>query len=504
MLLPLMAAAALVTLPSGVTAEDYTMIATFKVLNETTQEFDEKSRTANVKVAVDGDDIYVSGLSYTFPNAYIKGTIEGNMATFPSGQMVGSDLFNSTYLCGIILKDNEIANNEIILSYSTETRSLAYNSQVGVMIAESAKADAKEDKDILSYLTAASFSVGALAETPVEAPENLDTETYLFTATYLRYETDENQQEQLVTEDYQSAVKIGFDGNDIYIQGISEYAPNGWAKATKNSAGQYVIPANQYMAFVDLLGLGQLIRHYYIAAIDRQNNLLEVVLDFDAKNIVFTTDQTIVINGSKTGLQPYNFYRDMKFQIMVESEATPSAPKFTFNSGTSYSGLSTEYTAEIFVPLLDTEGNPMLAEKLSFQFLREKDGVTEPVVFKAANYRNLKNDAVELPYGFTDGYDFSSHTIYFDPMGEEELKTWTKLGMQSIYRGLDIEHKSEITWVDLTKFWATSISHIDATPVADRYYDLQGRCVPASTKGLLLRRTILSDGTVVTKKMLRK
>lgn len=504
MLLPLMAAAALVTLPSGVKAEDYTMIATFSVLNETTQEFDEKSRTINVKVAFDGNDIYVSGLSYNFPNAFVKGTIEGAMATFPTGQMVGSDLFSSTYLCGIILKGGQITNNEFILSYNTESRSLVYSSQVGVMIAESPKADAKEDKDILSFITAASFSVGAMAETPVEAPESLTTDTYLFTATYLRYEKDENQQEQLITEDYQSSVKIGFDGNDLYIQGISEYAPNGWAKATKNSAGKYVIPANQYMAFVDLLGLGQLIRHYYIAAIDRQDNLLEVALDYDAQNNTFTTDQTVVINGSKTGLQPYNFYRNVSFQKMVEREATPSAPKFTFNSGTSYSGSSTEYTAEIFVPLLDTEGKPMQAEKLTFQFLREKNGVTEPVVFPAAKYRNLKNDAVELPYGFTDGYDFSSHTIYFDPIGEDELKTWTKLGMQSIYRGLGVEHKSEIIWFDLTKFWATGISHIDAAPVADSYYDLQGRCVPANAKGLLLRRTILSDGTIVSKKVLRK
>ena len=56
----------LVTLPTGVTAEDYTLIGEFQVLNNTTKEFEKKSRSISVKVAFNGSDVYLAGLSYNF------------------------------------------------------------------------------------------------------------------------------------------------------------------------------------------------------------------------------------------------------------------------------------------------------------------------------------------------------------------------------------------------------------------------------------------------------
>ncbi len=499
----------LVTLPTGVTAEDYTLIGEFQVLNNTTKEFEKKSRSISVKVAFNGSDVYLAGLSYNFPNAYVKGTIEGNMATFASGQLVGETLFQSFYLCGIILQAGAVANNDFILSYSAENRSFSYNAGVGIMIAEANVANATKDEDLISFVSSASLSPGAMVDTPVEAPENLSTDNYMFTATYMRYEKDDNQQDKLVTEDYQSSVKVGFNGDDLYIQGISEYAPNGWAKATKNSQGQYVVPAGQYMAFVDVMGLGQLIRHYYIAAIDNSGNLTDLVFNYDSQTGNISTSQIIIINSAKEAPAPYNYYRNVSFKKMIEKEATPSKPTLSFSAAASYSGLSTEYMADIFVSLLDTEGNPMMSDKVSFQFLRVKDGVEESVVFPASKYRNLQADAVELPYGFTDGFDFSSHTIYFDPMGVDELKTWTKLGMQTIYRGNGIEHRSEIVWFDLAAFWqamATSIDNVSAKTADVRYgsYDLQGRKAGVNTKGLVIERVRNAHGSIAIRKVMKR
>ena len=503
LLLPFMTvAAALVTLPAGVQAEDYTMIATFQEVQDGTPV--EKSKTINAKVAIAGNDFYVSGLAYNFPNAYVKGTLDGNMVTFANGQEVGSDLFGTYYLCGIILQNQKIVNNDFIMSYNSETRTLVYSAQSGILVAETTKPTATTDNELRAIVTTASYTPGALSEPPVEAPVGLTTSNYLFTSTYIRYNQDENQQPVMISEPYQAPVMVGFDGDDLYIQGVSEYAPQGWVKATKNAAGKYVVPACQYMASVDLLGLGQVFRNYYITAIDRQNNMLAIEFDYDPQKDLISTTQTIAINSNKNTLQPWNYYREMTFQKTVEREATPKSPEFTFNAALSYTGISTEYTAEIFVPLLDTDGQPMMSDKLSFQFLREKNGQVEPVVFPAAKYTRLRQDVSELPYGFTDGFDFSSHTIYFDGIGVDELKTWTRLGMQSIYRGNGVEHRSDITWFDMAAFWTAGIDDIRTAGQPTANYDLQGRRVGSQARGLIISRTQRPDGTYTIRKVLKK
>ncbi|MBO7471677.1 MAG: hypothetical protein J6T78_07410, partial [Bacteroidaceae bacterium] len=45
----------------------------------------------SIQVIVDGSDIYIAGLAYWVPNAWIKGTIDGTTATFPAAQQVDED-----------------------------------------------------------------------------------------------------------------------------------------------------------------------------------------------------------------------------------------------------------------------------------------------------------------------------------------------------------------------------------------------------------------------------
>ncbi len=72
----------LVELPSGVTPEDW--------YAEGTNQYPSGSSTPTAaKVAFDGNDVYVSGIFTSLPNAWIKGTLEGNKVTFVTGQLLG-------------------------------------------------------------------------------------------------------------------------------------------------------------------------------------------------------------------------------------------------------------------------------------------------------------------------------------------------------------------------------------------------------------------------------
>lgn len=62
-------------------------------------------------------------------------------------------------------------------------------------------------------------------------------------------------------------------------------------------------------------------------------------------------------------------------------------------------------------------------------------------------------------------------------------------------------NKIEVNYV---KSAATAINDISTdNVVSERYYDLQGRIVDASARGLLIRQTISADGKVATNKVIR-
>lgn len=60
-----------------------------------------------VKIAIDGDDFYLSGTDRSLPDAWVKGKIDGDKVTFPSGQYLGADMeiYYYSYFCGAEFSD---------------------------------------------------------------------------------------------------------------------------------------------------------------------------------------------------------------------------------------------------------------------------------------------------------------------------------------------------------------------------------------------------------------
>lgn len=102
--------------------------------------------------------------------------------------------------------------------------------------------------------------------------------------------------------------------------------------------------------------------------------------------------------------------------------------------------------------------------------------------------------------------DFSNHEIYFEKLGEAELQSWKRLGLQTIYRGNGVEHRSDITWVSIEELWGSNgiADTVFESSADSRYYDLQGRTTDAHARGLVLQRIIKPDGTTATVKVFRK
>ena len=327
---------------------------------------------------------------------------------------------------------------------------------------------------------------------PVAAPENLTTETYLFKSIAVEYDEDTDETQ---FEDYELQVQVGFDGDDLYIQGLCQDVPEYWVKATKNAAGQYVIPANQYMGTWDVGGYGMWIYDYYFTAVDEAGALVDVVLNYNAETSTFTTDQLLALNGEKNSLYYYLLFDGATITKLVEVAATPADPTvLAFNVDSSYPNVQFE------IPAVGTNGETLLTSKLFYTIWIVKDGEQQQLTLTPADYEALTENMTEIPYTFDDDWDIYSggSRVY---LNQSDVAEWTNIGVQSIYTGGGETNKSKLVWLHEV---ITGITTVATDSSNDRYYDLQGRLAEPTAKGLLIKQVTDAQGNVLNVKVVRK
>lgn len=307
--------------------------------------------------------------------------------------------------------------------------------------------------------------------TAIAAPEGLVTDTYIFQA----------HSEKPYYEPAELTLWTigGFDGDDFYIQGLAaDYNSSTaelWAKATKNEAGQYVIPANQFMGNV-AFWMSNI--DCFITAVDADGNMTDIVLNYDAEKAQFTTDQTVVLNNSLTALDPQQTFTGITITKFNEVAATPADPVIkSLDFGESSHYVSCD------IPTVSTEGEMLNPNKLFYTVWINKEGEEAPYTFTSTMYYSFEEDATEVPYGqYYSTWD-NAHIIYFYD-DEEVFASWWKVGVQSIYYGGGEVRKSGIAWVD-TPF-LVGIDDINAEQNADKatIFNLSGQRLVAPAKGL--------------------
>lgn len=393
----------LVTPPETATVETYyTFDGAFNVYYQSDW-MDITEYMPSVNVAIDGNDIYVQGLAFYFEESWIKGTISGDQAIFENGQYVGTDAAGPEYLVGS--QDGSSVADNIVFDFDPEKGILSSTDY----ITESAS---QTSLDIYSYWAAPMF----MKNPPqlVTPPEDLVTEEYLFS-----YVDDEG-------ESHNSSVNVGFDGNNVYIQGFSSFVPEGWMVGTLEgntitfSGGQY---------------LGDYI-YYKILLQDE-----DVVFTYDADADKMTNSETIY-TFTLEGYTADEYSESVIFKVK-EVAGTPSTPEITEIYESAYGPI-----AYFNIPIVDVEGNAMLTSKLTYQIFSEVDHVANVVTFDPEEYEELTEAMTVIPYGFTDDYDFYTDHIYLNM----ETSSWNRIGIQTTYTGGGEENKSEIFWYTLKEY----------------------------------------------------
>ena len=253
---------------------------------------------------------------------------------------------------------------------------------------------------------------------PVEVPEGLETATYLFNG--------------MSEEEVTANVLVGFDGNKVYFGGLAIDFDSWIVGTLDEQTGVVSIPETYIGSFWG----------YDIT-------LLETTLLYDAENNLFTSD---LLYFDWDG-ELWNSFSDVTISLLTEFAATPVNPSISNFYGLEDWDNWILPKVEFEVPLKDADDNDLIAGYMSYVFYVQKDG-EEPteLVFTPDLYENLEADMSEILYTFTDDYDFYNGVVYLN-QGEEELRSWDALGLQSIYRGGGEEHRSEIVWFDVKAYW---------------------------------------------------
>ncbi len=288
-------AAQLVELPHGAVPEEYTLRAV--QYNSTPSGWQQTLREENIFVAFVGDDVYVRGLACWFRESYVRGHFnDAGDIVFASGQYVGSDDYGPEYLIGLLVPTNDgddYTLTDYIFKFDEEERTLTLD--VSCIIGESGASNLTDQ--LYDYIDTAVLSPGKLPLPPtVELPTGVETETW-----YLSAMQDGNQVIR--------SLSVGFDGDDVYVQGLCEYLPHAWVKGFMNSNERATFESGQFYGQVEGTNL------YFLGYDGFQ--VKDVEFRMNREQGWMATEDFVVLNASDSEFDPFIYYSEVELSRSV-------------------------------------------------------------------------------------------------------------------------------------------------------------------------------------------
>lgn len=442
-----------ITLPEGLTVTEHTFEG------DTYSDGNSIPFERRVGLAFDGDDMYIRGLGTENANVWVKGTKNGEGAyIFPKGQDLGN--FSSSYRLFLVGYPNNEASDVVL----TVDAARGVYEFADIFLENAAYTDRSY------YLTR--FNGGATINmteageevlAPVTAPEGLQTEVWSFSATNY-FDSQDAGEPVLMARN----VNVGFDEDDVYIQGLSSSLPNAWVKGTIDEDGQIVFRTGQYMG-------NDGSRDLWFIAYDDNSGLSNYVLDYDTEaEVMSNLTETQYMGTTYAKNKPNNLNGDdfcygVTIKKLVEKAATPATPSISHINFSVYGPI-----AEFSIPTVDVDGDGLIADKLSYKlYYDEGDGEAKEITFTTDLYEKLTEDMTVVPFGFLDdvdddgnpqGFDFGLGQVYLNMLIDDEAQTWARIGIQSIYTGGDETNASEIGWY--TPVWPTIVELPEGAEIA--------------------------------------
>lgn len=301
----------LVTLPEGVVSKGYTML-TKRIVNTITGAIVMYEKK-NVQVAFDGQDVYVTGFSTSFPGSFVKGTLtDDGTCQFKSGQYVGKDEAGEKYVVGITgIGDQTYQLTDIECSFDAEMRILTIPVEAATCaVAESVSPSHAEVSNILQSVT---VMPGSFKEQPVlTLPEGLATEQW-----YITGATNDDS-------GLNYSVTVAIDGQNVYMQGLFKELPLTWLHGRLEN-GVITFEKGQF------LGYYKNWQEVSFVVDNDDGTISDLKLTYDAeKGIMFTDDTACMYDQDRKNLAYafYYIYITKKRYVVPEPTILPAGVPF--------------------------------------------------------------------------------------------------------------------------------------------------------------------------------
>lgn len=286
-------------------------------------------------------------------------------------------------------------------------------------------------------------------------------------------------------EVYSQTCDVVFDNDDVYFQGLCYYFPDAWLKGTFNkehtelrlASGQFV----GHKLYVNYFSAA----HRTTVEIDGEFQTVwekdpELILEVgeDGKSFSFNNTQYFAITIADE--VDYNIYSG-KITERVNKAVKPVAPII---DGLYWIDVDALYFTQ---PLIDVDGNYIDPSNMSWRMYYDDVLFT----FTPDEYMNISKPTTEIPYGFSDNWDFG-----FD-RGEQFVAIYN-----TSYQSIGIESvctvNGESIASDRVYYSQSGVYAPNETKIAEstELFDLSGKKIngkPAA--GMYIRVEHFSDGT---------
>ena len=455
--------------------------------------------SAEVVFSPDGTKAYFKNIiSHAATGSWVEGTVSDDTITIPLGQTVY--WFDSGNY-GMQLARVKVSGS--ITNYSTSTQgTITFTIDGDDLILNGTSGDPDNNNF---------DGIGLVYTTPYAGEWSY----YLDYGTVLKYKDvsvvtpPDNLQPVTYSMEYENSghlVGVGFDGNDVYVQGVSQsYIPRAWMKG-KIEGDRLTFP----------LQFGGSLSTYllYFCGADEEYKLTDsgyydwvynwtdgsTTFDYDAATQTFQTNQALLVNNSDEAIDRAEKFHAPLFRPFVEQPATPADPSISGFIDMYFE--STGFNIVMLnVPLKDTEGHFLNPAKVSYQLYFDDD---EPFTLYPDEYRYLPEPIDEIPYLFTTSQSeaFSRSNIYEKAYAIYLYETgFDRFGVQTIYRGGGEEHRSNISYHYFEGNGIKEIKNEELRMKNEECYDLAGRKMVngkwsnGKSHGLVITRT--ADGRVI-------
>jgi len=397
------------------------------------------------------DGITISGMFSYDLEATLESDESGDYITIAGGQLAGTSSYGNYVLYGLYYYEGDEENSagwyySDIHGYLLDDGSIYINEWLCRVLS----GGQYDGYTLTPYYVVGSTLTPSEPLTVVTLPEGVEANEYVMTY-----------------DGGSTPVNVAVDGNDVYFQGMSYYIPEAWVKGTKDVDNKVTFAGMQYVG-----------EAYGMTSFFFYNG--ETVFTYDPDADTYSAEGEVF---GVLGEQYYDGnYTNPVIAPVTEKAVMPADPEITSLKNGSYG-----WYFDFNVPLMDINGDPLVSSKLYYMIYTDVEGEIAPLTFTPATHSRLEEDITEIPYGFTEDYDFYDTQIYLNDLYNPY---WNKIGIQSIYYGADEENATEIQWYTLMPYKETRTT---AT------FDFNAMDVPtsnATTDGDITENTTLTEDIV--------